>query len=148
MADAPRSPFEILGEDGVRRIVDRFYDLMDSRPDAAGIRAMHAKKLDPMRDRLAVFLTGWMGGPSLYTERFGPTNVPSAHAPFDIGEAERDAWIACMQQAVDESDLPPDWAGQVMAKMRGMAEMCRTLDADGSVRPVFAGIRSSAKPEG
>ena len=147
MTDSPRSPYEILGDEGVRRLVDRFYDLMESRQDAAGIRAMHAKKLDPMRDRLTVFLTGWMGGPSRYTERFGPTNVPSAHAPFDIGEAERDAWVACMEQAVSESSLPPDWASQVMAKMRGMAEMCRTLDADGAVRPQFAALRSAAEKD-
>lgn len=141
MTQSPRSPYEAIGDEGVRRLVDRFYDLMDSRAEAAIIRKMHAKKLDPIREKLTVFLTGWMGGPSKYGERYGSVNVPSAHAPFDIGPAERDAWLACMQQAVDESDIPESFRALVMEKMAGMAEMCRTVDEDGTVRPQFAGIR-------
>lgn len=142
MTQPPRSPYEAIGDEGVRRLVDRFYDLMDSRPDAAKIRAMHAKKLDPIREKLTVFLIGWMGGPGKYTERYGPTNVPSAHAPFDIGPEERDAWVACMQQAVDESDIPEAFRALVMQKMAGMAEMCRTVEDDGTLRPQFRDLRT------
>lgn len=143
MTQPPRTPYEALGDDGVRRLVDRFYDLMDTRPQAAGIRKMHAPSLAPIRDRLTVFLTGWMGGPSTYAERFGAVNVPSAHAPYDIGPEEREAWLACMKQAVEESALPPELAGLVMQKMAGMAEMCRTVEDDGTVRPQFRALRDA-----
>lgn len=142
MSTLPNTPYEALGAEGVRRLVDRFYDLMDELPEAASIRKMHARDLTPMREKLTVFLTGWMGGPSEYGQRFGRINVPSAHAPYDIGEAERDAWIACMQKAVDESALPDDLKQRVMDKMWGMAEMCRTVEPDGTVRPQFEAMRS------
>lgn len=138
MSDAPRNPYEALGEAGVRALVDRFYDAMERRPDAARIRAMHAKNLAPMRERLAVFLVGWMGGPSRYGERFGAVNVPGAHAPFDIGAEERDAWLACMDEALAEVEVPAPMKIRMRELFGQMAEMCRTVEPDGSRRPQFA----------
>jgi len=122
------SPYEQLGDEGVRALVDRFYEAMDTRPDAAVIRAMHKQELALMSDKLATFLVGWMGGPQRYNERFGRVVIPVAHQRFDIGPAERDAWLACMQDAVDESALTPDMAKRVMDSFGKMAEMCRTRD--------------------
>ena len=122
------SPYEQLGDEGVRALVDRFYEAMDTRPDAAVIRAMHKQELALMSDKLATFLVGWMGGPQRYNERFGRVVIPAAHQRFDIGPAERDAWLACMQDVVDESGLTPDMAKRVMDSFGKMAEMCRTRD--------------------
>ena len=122
------SPYEQLGDEGVRALVDHFYRAMDTRPDAAVIRAMHKEELALMSDKLATFLVGWMGGPQRYNERFGRVVIPAAHQRFDIGPAERDAWLACMQDAVDESALTPDMAKRVMDSFGKMAEMCRTRD--------------------
>ena len=122
------SPYEQLGDEGVRALVDRFYEAMDTRPDAAVIRAMHKQELAVLSDKLATFLVGWMGGPQRYNERFGRVVIPVAHQRFDIGPAERDAWLACMQDAVDESALTPDMAKRVMDSFGKMAEMCRTRD--------------------
>ena len=102
------TPYEQLGDEGVRTLVDRFYAAMDARPDAAVIRAMHTDDLVVMSDKLATFLIGWMCGPQRYNERFGRVVIPAAHQRFDIGPAERDAWLACMQDAVDASALSPD----------------------------------------
>ena len=122
------TPYEQLGDEGVRALVDRFYRAMDTRPDAAVIRAMHKEELALMSDKLATFLVGWMGGPQRYNERFGRVVIPAAHQRFDIGPAERDAWLACMQDAVDASALTPDMAKRVMDSFGKMAEMCRTRD--------------------
>ncbi len=101
------TPYELLGgEAGVRRLVDRFYDLMDAAPEAATIRAFHAKSLKASREKLFLFLTGWTGGPQLYVERYGHPMLRMRHFPFAIGERERDQWLWCMDRALDEQEMP------------------------------------------
>ena len=108
-AEARESPYQIIGgAPTVRRIVDRFYDIMDSAPEAAGIRAMHAGDLSPMRERLFEFLSGWLGGPPIYFQRPDRKCIVSAHRPFPIGEAERDQWMLCMRQALKDCGVPED----------------------------------------
>jgi hemoglobin len=99
----PATPFEQLGGvDGVRALVDRFYDLMDLEPDFAALRAMHPASLDGSRDKFAWFLTGWLGGPDLYIERFGHPRLRARHLPYPIGLEARDQWLACMGLAMAE----------------------------------------------
>ena len=93
---------QIGGVQTVRRLIDRFYDLMDTLPEAAGIRALHPEALDESREKLFMFLTGWMGGPPLYIERFGHPRLRARHLPFPIGESERDQWMMCMNKALEE----------------------------------------------
>jgi hemoglobin len=92
----------IGGETTVRALVDRFYDLMDTLPEAANIRALHPEILEGSREKLFLFLTGWMGGPPLYMERFGHPRLRARHLPFPIGESERDQWLLCMNRALEE----------------------------------------------
>jgi len=99
-------PYDLIGgADGLRRIVDRFYRIMDSDPAAAGIRAMHVGDLAPIRGKLFDFLSGWLGGPPLYAERTGSVCITAAHGPFAIGEAERDQWLICMRRALVEEGV-------------------------------------------
>ncbi len=70
------------GEAGIRKLVDDFYDAMDQLPEAAKIRAMHPADLTLSRDKLARFLCGWMGGPKIYAEKYGPIRIPQAHSRF------------------------------------------------------------------
>ena len=93
----------IGGEPGVRRLVDRFYDLMDALPEARELRAIHPPVLDGSRDKLHWFLVGWLGGPPLFVERFGHPRLRARHLPFAIGARERDQWLLCMARAVDET---------------------------------------------
>ncbi|MCA9575561.1 MAG: group II truncated hemoglobin [Polyangiales bacterium] len=122
------TPYEQLGDDGVRALVARFYDVMGARADATTIRAMHQGDLAEMTDKLATFLIGWMGGPQRYNERFGRVVIPAAHQRFDIGPSERDAWLACMRDAMEDSALTPDMRLRVMASFEKMADMCRTRE--------------------
>jgi hemoglobin len=102
----PPTPFARLGgETGVRTLVDRFYDLMDLEPPYAQLRAVHGSSLVSARDKLFWFLCGWLGGPPLYTERFGHPRLRARHLPFAIGVAERDQWVACMHQAMLETGV-------------------------------------------
>jgi hemoglobin len=97
------TPFERLGGPaGVRALVDRFYDLMSELPEAAGVLQMHPEDLASSREKLRLFLTGWLGGPPLYVERFGHPRLRMRHLPFAIDDTARDAWMACMLRALDE----------------------------------------------
>ena len=105
-----KPPFEtpfawIGGESQVHALVDRFYDLMDLEPDSAALRAAHGTELANAREKLKMFLTGWMGGPQRYTEQFGHPRLRMRHMPFSIGIAERDQWVACMDQAMQETAI-------------------------------------------
>ncbi|HQU37682.1 MAG TPA: group II truncated hemoglobin, partial [Anaerolineales bacterium] len=93
------------GETGVRKLVDRFYDLMDTSPEAADIRAIHPKSLKQSREKLFMFLTGWSGGPQLYIESRGHPALRMRHAPFSIGETESSQWEWCMHKALDEMEI-------------------------------------------
>ena len=86
----------------MRALVDRFYDLMDLEPDFAGLRALHPTTLDGSRDKFAWFLTGWLGGPDLYVERFGHPRLRARHLPYPIGVDVRDQWLTCMGLAMAE----------------------------------------------
>lgn len=102
------TPFEwIGGEFKVRQLVDRFYDLMDLEPQYALLRSSHGSTLEDARDKLFWFLCGWLGGPQHYQERFGHPRLRMRHMPFSIGIAERDQWLACMDQAMTEVGLDP-----------------------------------------
>ncbi len=99
----PETHYELIGgEQTIRALVDRFYDLMDAKPEAAGIRALHPESLEGSRNKLYWFLVGWMGGPQMYVERFGHPRLRGRHLPFPIGESERDQWLMCMSQALEE----------------------------------------------
>lgn len=104
---AGRSPYELLGGDAkVRELVDRFYDLMELEPGYRELRAVHGSTLEGAREKLYLFLSGWLGGPPLYTDRFGHPMLRARHLPFSIGEVERDQWMACMVQAMEEVEVP------------------------------------------
>jgi hemoglobin len=95
------------GETGIRALVDRFYDLIESAPQAATIRKLHPKNMKQSREKFFMFLTGWSGGPALYIEKYGHPALRRRHAPFSIGEVERDEWKWCMHKALDESGFDP-----------------------------------------
>lgn len=110
------------GEEGVRVLVDRFYDVMESAPEAARIRRMHPADLAITRDKLAVFLTGWLGGPKRYRERWGPIHIPRAHAHLAIDAPERDAWLLCMERAMAEMPVTDDFRAYFMREIAVPAE--------------------------
>ena len=99
----PSTTYERLGgEEGLRRLVDRFYDLMAELPEARGILSLHPRDLTDSRTKLFKFLSGLFGGPSLYIQEYGHPMLRARHLPFPIGVRERDQWLLCMNRAIDE----------------------------------------------
>jgi hemoglobin len=120
------TPYEQLGgEAGVRRLVDRFYDLMDQAPEAASVRALHAASLKASREKLRLFLTGWTGGPPVYVERHGHPRLRMRHFPFAIGARERDGWLWCMDQAMAEHEMPDAVRAQLRERLHALADHMR-----------------------
>lgn len=113
------------GVDGLRRLVDDFYRMMCELPEAAVIRAMHPVDLTLAADKLHRFLCGWLGGPKLYREKYGPIHIPSAHAHLAIDAAERDAWLLCMERALALQDYPQDFRDYLLRELFRPAEGCR-----------------------
>lgn len=124
--DAGATPFDRLGgEPGVRALVDRFYDLMDLEPGYAALRALHPSELSGSRDKLHWFLCGWLGGPQHYTERFGHPRLRARHLPYAIGLKERDQWLACMIQAMQEQGVQAELAQRLAEAFFGTADWMR-----------------------
>jgi hemoglobin len=101
------------------------YDLMDSAPQAARIRAFHPPSLDESRAKLFMFLSGWSGGPSLYMERYGHPRLRMRHLPFLIGVQERDEWLWCMHKALDEAPIPPETVAFLKERFTEIADNMR-----------------------
>ncbi|MEJ6079726.1 group II truncated hemoglobin [Vibrio sp. 1-Bac 57] len=87
---------------GISKLVDDFYINMDNFPEAKKVRAMHSSDLFESKKKLAYFLSGWLGGPKLYAENYGSINIPAAHQHLSVGVEESNAWLLCMEKAIDQ----------------------------------------------
>jgi hemoglobin len=124
-----RTPYVMLGGEAVvRRLVDTFYDRMDSDPDYFGIRKLHPQSLTNSRDKFFMFLSGWLGGPQLYTNEFGHPRLRARHMPFPIGEAERDQWMACMASAMDAIGVEANMKARLIASFANTADWMRNKE--------------------
>lgn len=121
-----QSAFELAGgAEKLRELVDRFYDLMDLEPEFAVIRAMHPTPLDSSRDKLYWFLSGWMGGPNLYEERFGHPRLRARHLPYAIASQERDQWLRCMAWAMQDVGVSEQMQEHLMQSFYQTADWMR-----------------------
>ena len=123
------SLYQLLGgETGLRALVNRFYDVMDSSPEASQIRALHAKSLKRSRQKLFMFLSGWSGGPPLYAEKFGHPRLRMRHLPFPIGTVVRDQWLWCMNKALEESQIDRRAVEFLKVRFAEVADFMRNVD--------------------
>ena len=124
------TPYELVGgEEGVRRLAERFYAIMDQEPGASRIRAMHDADLGPIKQLLFEYLSGWLGGPPLYFERTEHRCIMSAHRPYPIGDTERDEWMMCMRRAMLDCDITGDMYQLLDQAFLRMANAFRTRKA-------------------
>ncbi len=117
------------GYEGIRKLVVDFYDYMASLPEARAICKMHPQDIESSRDKLTRFLCGWLGGPKLYQEKFGPIRIPMAHIHLPIGVAERDAWLLCMQKALEDQPYEQAFREYLIKQLYVPAERIREVGA-------------------
>ncbi len=115
----------IGGGEKVRALVHRFYQLMDELPESYGIRKLHPEDLKSSEEKLFLFLSGWMGGPQLYVEKYGHPMLRARHLPFPISDAERDQWLMCMRQALDDVVEDAALRTELMAAFTKVADHMR-----------------------
>lgn len=120
------------GEQGVARLVDTFYTLMERDAKFQPVWLQHTGERADMRARLSAFLCGWMGGPRRYKEQYGSINLPGAHQHLRVTAIERDLWIGCMREALDACEYPDDIKIYLIEQLSIPAErirvVCQTLN--------------------
>ncbi len=126
------TPFDQLGgADRIRTLVERFYDVMGERE--AALAKLHACDPDGKvdrgsRDRFALFLVGWLGGPDDYVQQHGHPRLRMRHGRVAVNIAMRDAWLRCMQIAMDELAISGDVRTFLDARFAEVADFMRNVD--------------------
>ncbi len=105
-------------QSGITALVDAFYLNMDTFLEATTIRKMHSDDLSASRKKLTYFLCGWLGGPRLYSQHYGGINIPSFHKHFKIGTPEMDAWLFCMEKAIEAQPYATSFREYLLAQLR------------------------------
>ena len=126
--NTPQTPYQLLGEQGIRDLVDAFYDIMDTLPEAADIRKMHAQDLSPMKQKLGDYLIGWMGGPPIYHQKHGTVCMTEPHEPYAIGPDERDQWLLCMDKALEKIEASDELKEMLKIPMFRVADAVRNRE--------------------
>ena len=112
---------------GIEKLVSCFYQNMDTLNEAKVIRDMHASDLTLSKKKLTYFLSGWLGGPKLYTEHFGSINIPQVHCHLPISTLESNAWLLCMDKAIDVQFYEPSFNTYLKAQFRIPAARITTV---------------------
>ncbi len=120
-----QTPYQLLGEEGIKQLCNTFYDLMDTWPEFRTLRAMHAKDLSPMKIKLAEYITGWMGGPPRYADKYGTVCMTSPHEHYHIGPEERDQWLLCMDRALLEVNASEELTQMLKVPLFRIADAVR-----------------------
>ena len=92
--------YRIGGEEKVRELANRFYDVMETDPLASELLAMHPMPLDRIRHVFFLYLSLWMGGPDDYQQQFGHPRLRARHLPFNVTPALKEQWMYCMRKAI------------------------------------------------
>lgn len=119
---------QIGGDAAVGRLCDRFYELMDSTQHFKELRAMHPADLQGSRDKLYMFLSGWLGGPDLFVEKYGHPRLRGRHMHLPIGTAERDQWVACMVLAMEDVGIEAGIRQKLLQNFFNTADFMRNKD--------------------
>jgi hemoglobin len=120
--------YKAAGEEkGIRQLVDEFYHQMETQPRGHHIRAMHKDDLEIIKDKLSVFLMGWLGGPRNYAKKYGQMSIPMVHQHLVIGEEERDAWLFCMNEALKKQNYSEDFKHYLIRELSRPAEAIRRV---------------------
>lgn len=128
-AENPQTPYDLLGgRPVIDCIVNRFYDLMESEPAYAELRALHAQNLLPMRESLASFLSGWSGGPRDWFENNPGKCMSSAHKHVTMTRQTAQQWAEAMDRAIKECGPDNVELGEAMADMLG--QLARSMGRD------------------
>ncbi|WP_332305101.1 group II truncated hemoglobin [Rhizobium sp. GR12] len=125
--------YEAIGGDAtVRALTRRFYELMDTLPEAAHCRAVHPADLSGSESKFYDYLTGYLGGPPVYVEKYGHPMLRRRHFAAPIRPAERDEWLLCFRRAMDETIENPKLRDIIWGPVERLAFHMQNQEADNS----------------
>ena len=109
----------------LRDLVETFYDIIENDPDGEILNILHLRGHGVAHSRIEQlnFLAGFFGGPQLYTEKHGHSDVREMHRHIEVGPAERDAWLLCMSRAIEKVGFEPGISEEMMKHFRGVANL-------------------------
>ncbi|MBS2014183.1 MAG: cyanoglobin [Deltaproteobacteria bacterium] len=133
MTDAPlgpeRTPFDVIGYDAAVALANRFYDHMDANePELVAVhrRDESGTRVAPIvRERFAAFLVQWLGGPADYSKANGHPRLRMRHMHVGVDVAMRDAWLRCMNAALDHPSIGADVRGFLERRFAEVADFLR-----------------------
>jgi hemoglobin len=131
MSDASTPYTQLGGEEAVRTLAARFYDIMDAEESAlAALHPLdeHGKVSSGARERFALFLIGWLGGPQDYIAAHGHPRLRLRHARVPVTLEMRDAWLRCMDRALQECAVPASLLGFLQQRFHELADFLRNTD--------------------
>lgn len=122
MADDTITLYEAIGgEKTVHALTRRFYELMDTLPEASNCRAIHPSDLSHSESKFRDYLLGYLGGPPVYVEKYGHPMLRRRHFVAPIGAVERDEWLLCFRRAMDETIENPKLRDIIWAPVERLA---------------------------
>tara|TARA_R110002072_G_scaffold121618_1_gene255671 strand:- start:54275 stop:54691 length:417 start_codon:yes stop_codon:yes gene_type:complete len=114
------------GEAGIKQLVNKFYERMGNDARFSTIYNMHPDDIATSIDKLARFLCGWLGGPKRYQEKYGPISIPAVHQHLAISTDERDQWLSCMKESIDEQAYAADFKDYLITQLSIPAEVIQS----------------------
>ncbi|MEQ1943908.1 group II truncated hemoglobin [Mesorhizobium sp. VNQ89] len=134
MSEATRrqqSAYERLGGDnGVRALVETFYDIIEQEEYAADLHLLHRRGFGVAHSREEQFnyLSGFLGGPQRYVMKHGHARLKEIHEHVPIGPEMRDLWLRCMAEAMDRLGLDGELSSLLTRHFKAAAETSRNMD--------------------
>lgn len=112
------------GEQGILKLVEVFYDLVETHPEGHQLHLLHLRGNGVAHSRVEQFnfLSGFLGGPKLYIEKHGHSNVRTMHEHVEINTQAKDAWLKCMEMAIEQVGYDSATAQQLMRNFTVVAE--------------------------
>ena len=116
----------MLGEEqGIKKLVNDFYTQMENDPKARECLLVHeldeGRVTQEAKDKLFYFLSGWLGGPNLFVQKFGHPMMRKRHLHVKITEVEKKQWLYCMQHALDKTKLKKSQKQQMLNSFTALA---------------------------
>lgn len=124
--DRPDTLYQrVGGETGVRRLVETFYDIVESDPVGRPVKLLQLRGHGIPHARIDQFnfLSGFFGGPRLFAERYGHSDVRLIHAHVEIDREARDSWLTCMDMAIDQMGLERGLKQALMQNFTRVADL-------------------------
>ncbi|WP_298776508.1 group II truncated hemoglobin [uncultured Shewanella sp.] len=121
--------YELIGgEKTIRLLAKEFYKQMRQRKDTAPLLAIHRSPIDDSEQKLFEFLSGWLGGPQLYQQKYGHPALRARHMPFAINQSMVDQWLTCMDQAIIKVIKKPEHQRVIFQAISTLANNMRNKD--------------------